>query len=220
MSDAFNKKMIETWLNREFFKYIEADGYVQDAKGRIVRKTDRNRTDFALMIECCADRRFGEYAIEARVEIRWKKFEDLYYEFKLFDFIPSPYYKKVERRSVFLSKEFNYIRFEAEKISRPIRYVASPADLPDALAEIVGDYNRRIRGWLDAWLDWETALQLLDRDKNLCGSWRETAYFCLAEHIRGREAACAEVGRREHQELSQYSAAQVAYLRRTQCSQG
>lgn len=217
MSDEFNKKTIEAWLNDEFFKRIEADGYARDAKGRIVRKPERNRTEFVQSIRFNADRRFGEYCIEAEAEIRWRKFEDMYYEFKMVDFVPSKYVKKVERRTVYSVENFNSIRVEREKTFRPFRYVAGPADLPDALAETVDDYRRCIRDWLDAWLDWESALQLLERDEQLCGAWREIAYFCLLEQVRGRQAACAKVEEWTGLELSQFSTAQVAYLRGTLC---
>lgn len=218
MNDEFNKKTIENWLNREFFGQIEADGYVQDAKGRMVRKTGRNHTDFGLTIRFNAYRRFGEYYLEPDAEIRWRKFEDLFHAFDLVNFKPSKYAKKPERHPVFLIKNFNYIRHEIEKKHRPTRYLAGPADLPDALAETVDDYRRCIRDWLDAWLDWESALQLLERDEELCGAWREIAYFCLLEQVRGRQAACAKAEEWTGLELSQFSTAQVAYLRGTLCA--
>lgn len=57
----------------------------------------------------------------------------------------------------------------------------------------------------------------MDGNEQLCGSRRDTAYFCLMEQVHGREAACKWVGKIDATGWPGLLAAQVEYLQSQVC---
>lgn len=191
MSAEFNKKTIQSYLNAELLQRIEGDGYELTPKGSIRRKPAFINSEFEIYLTFAPFWHLGGYQMDVGVDVRWKAFEALYFEYDSSGFVPNSVKKKPERRMGYVVTTFAKIVWAKNRLHRPTRYLDAADEMDGFIDEAMADYEFAVRDWLDAWRNWNGALDLMESDESLCGAWRIPAFWCLLDRVRGREAACA-----------------------------
>jgi hypothetical protein len=85
------------------------------------------------------------------------------------------------------------------------------------ITQCIADLDGKVGAWIRRWFAWESALDVMEGNSQLCGSWRDTAYFCLLEQVHGREAACTWIDGIDATGWPGLLAAQVEYLQSQVC---
>jgi hypothetical protein len=70
-------KTIRTKVAEELHARIGAKWFKLDS-AKLVVASAHNRTDFSIEIDCCAERRYGDYDCTLVAVLRWKKFAKLF----------------------------------------------------------------------------------------------------------------------------------------------
>lgn len=183
--------------------------------GKLIVTSRDIKTDFMIEIDLYAERRFGGYDCSAVVVIKWKRFANAFRNF--IKWYNIKFNESARPSFVFLRAPFNGINVDFLSGSRGAFWVEDENDLDAFIAQCAEDIDGKVGEWIKKWFTWPSALALLDNNKSLCGSWRDTAYFCLIEQIRGREAACSWVHGLDSADWPELLAAQVDYLRSHAC---
>jgi hypothetical protein len=208
-------KTIRTRVAEELHARL-GERWFKPGSAKLVVSTVDNLTDFSIELDCYADRRYGEYDCALLVVFKWKKFS------KLFRGLAEWYNVKFQRSArpnnmEFLRIAFNGIHAGFGPSRRGVFWVASEQDLEAFIAQCAADLDGKVGDWITRWFTWPSALDAMDVNPNLCGTWRDTAYYCLMEQVRGRDAACAWVGSIDATGWPEWQAAQVEYLQAHVC---
>ncbi|MGX9575959.1 hypothetical protein [Mesorhizobium sp. f-mel] len=181
-----------------------------------------NLTDFSVELDCYTDRRYGEYDCSIAAVFKWKKFAKLWKDFDAWYEVEDPssaqFKTKSSRRS---SKSFCRVGFDAIDgdfvRGRGSFWVANEGDLDAFITQCAADLDGKVGEWIRRWFTWASALEVMDGNSQLCGAWRDTAYFCLLEQVHGREVACKWIGDIDATGWPGLLAAQVEYLQSKVC---
>ncbi len=195
-----------------------------DGAKLLIASTD-NLTDFSVELECYTDRRYGEYDCSLVAVFTWKKFaksdKDFFAWYEIKDPSSTQFRTQSSRR---LSKSFLRVGFDAIDgdfvRGRGTFWVANEADLAMFVTQCVNDFDGKVGAWIRRWFTWASALDVMDGNSQLCGAWRDTAYFCLLEQAHGREAACKWIGGIDATGWPGLLAARVEYLQSQVCGAG
>lgn len=211
-------KTIRTRVGEELHARLGARWFKPGSAKLLIASTD-NLTDFSIELDCYADRRYGEYDCSITAVFKWKKFAKLFrelanwYNLKSQSSIPP-------NSKVFARVAFDGIHADFGPSSRGIFWVANEQDLDAFIAQCIADLDGKIGEWIRRWFIWPSALEVMEAYPNLCGAWRDTAYYCLMEQVHGREAACAWVRGIDAAGWPEWLAAQVEYLQLNVCDNG
>ncbi|WP_027059890.1 hypothetical protein [Mesorhizobium loti] len=190
----------------------------------IISSTD-NLTDFSIELDCDTDYRYGECECELTAVFKWKKFAKMWKDFDAWYEVKDPssaQYKTRGSRTLnqqFLRKGFNAIDADFERPSRDFFWVASEKDLDAFMTQCIADLDGNVGAWIRRWFTWASALDVMDGNLQLCGAWRDTAYFCLLEQVHGRPAACRWINGIDATGWPRLLAAQVEYLQSNICGE-
>ncbi|MFD1984092.1 hypothetical protein ACFSOZ_15665 [Mesorhizobium newzealandense] len=190
----------------------------------LIASTD-NLTDFSIELDCYADRRYGEYDCALVAVFKWKKFAKLDKDFFAWYEVKDPSATQFRTQSIrrssqpFLRAGFHAVDGDFVR-SRDTFWVAKEADIDAFVAQSVSDLDGKVGAWIRRWFTWASALDVMDGNSQLCGAWRDSAYFCLLEQVHGREAACKWIGGIDATGWPGYLAAQVEYLQSQVCGAG
>ncbi|TPI33032.1 hypothetical protein FJW08_07625 [Mesorhizobium sp. B3-2-1] len=215
MTAMLDSKTIRTRVAEELHACVGQKWFKPGSPRLEVASAD-NLTDFSIEFDCYAERRYGEYDCSLVAVFKWKKFA------RLFGELANWYNVKFEGAVPTKSKVFARVAFEGihgdfRPSSRGTFWVANEQDLDKFTARCVDDLEGKVGNWIRRWYDWPSALETMDAYPNLCGSWRDTAYYCLMEQVRGPEAACTWVRGIDAAGWPQWLAAQVEYLQSRVC---
>jgi hypothetical protein len=119
---------------------------------------------------------------------------------------------------VFARVAFDGIHGDFRPPSRGALWVASEQDLDALIDQCVADFDGKVGDWIKGWFTWPSALDVMDAHPNLCGAWRDTAYYCLMEQVHGREAASIWAHGIDAANWPEWLAAQVEYLQSHVCN--
>ena len=215
MLDAktIRKKVAEELQARLGAKWFKPGG------AKLVVKSADNLTDFSIEFDCYADRRYGDYDCALVAVFKWKKFA------KFFKELAGWYNVKFQSSVRPSNKEFVRVAFDGIHAdfgpsSRGVFWVANEQDLDAFITRCDDDLDCKVGEWIKRWFSWPSALDVLDAHSNLCGSWRDTAYYCLMEQVHGREAARAWARGIDAAGWPEWLAAQVEYLQSQVCGAG
>ncbi|MET3577596.1 hypothetical protein ABID19_000611 [Mesorhizobium robiniae] len=187
----------------------------------LIASTD-NLTDFSIELDCYADRRYGDYDCALVAMFKWKKFakldKDFFAWYEVKDPSSTQFMTQSSRRS---SKPFLRVGFDAIDgdfvRGRGPFWVANEGDLDAFIAQCAADLDGKVGEWIRRWFTWASALDVMDGNSQLCGSWRDTAYFCFLEQVHGQEAACKWVSGIDATGWPGLLAARVEYLQLQVC---
>ena len=220
-----DSKTIRKRVAEELHARLGAKWFKPDSAGLVVASAD-NLTDFSIEFDCYANRRYGDYDCALNAVFKWKKFAKSDKDFSAWYEVKDPSSarfktKSSERQNAqFLRVGFDNIHAGFSLPSRWEFCVLNERDLDAFIAQCVDDLDGRVGQWIKRWFTWPSALDVMDGNSHLCGTWRDHAYFCLLEQVHGREAACTWVGGLDRANWPKYQAAQVEYLRSQVCSVG
>ncbi|MER9966686.1 hypothetical protein [Mesorhizobium sp. M0060] len=181
-----------------------------------------NLTDFSIELDCYTDRRYGEYDCSIAAVFKWKKFAKLWKDFDAWYEVKDPSSAQFKTKSSrqrshpFLRVGFDAIDGNFIRGRGPF-WVANEGDLDAFIGQCTADLDGRVGEWIKRWFIWASALDVMDGNSQLCGSWRDTAYFCLLEQVHGREVACKWIGDIDATGWPGLLAAQVEYLQLQVC---
>lgn len=201
VAEALQARLEEKWLTPYSAKLMVANA--------------GNQTDFIIEIDLDADRRYGAHECSAKVVLKWKKFSNVFKEFILW--YNSNFQESAQPVKGFLRISFERIDGYSSAKSRDQFLVVDEGDLDLFIDQCVSDLDGKVGEWIKKWSTWRSALTAMDDNEDLCGSWRDTAYFCLMEQVHGRDAACSWVHGLDSTNWPEFLAAQVEYLRSHVC---
>ncbi|MDX8459800.1 hypothetical protein [Mesorhizobium humile] len=209
-----DSKTIRQKVTEALRAHFGAKWFKPDSTRLVIAGTE-NRTDFIVEIDIYTERRYGDYDCSAVVVIKWKKFLNTFKEFII-------WYNKVYQASAqplksFLRASFNGIEGDFSAKSRDAFLVENEEHVNIFIKQCIDDLDGKVGEWIKNWFTWTSALATMDDNENLCGSWRDTAYFCLLERIQGREAACSWAQALDSESWPELQAAQIRYLRSEVC---
>jgi len=209
-------KKIREKVTKELHAHFDSKWF-KPGSTKLSVASNEKLTDFDIEISCYSDRRYGEYDCKIDVSFKWKKFSEMYSRFKEY------FSEKYSQRNYKSINEFFIISFDSIyyyqwKQARDNFWVSSDDDLESFIAQSVADLDGKVGDWIKGWFTWPSALNAMDEHENLCGAWRETAYFCLLDQVKGREAACSWA-RGATLDRPILMAEQVEYLRSHFCSE-
>jgi hypothetical protein len=193
-----DSKTIRKTVSEELHARLRAKWFKPDS-GRLVVSTVDNLTDFGIELDCYTDRRYGEYDCSIAAVFKWKKFSRLWKDFDAWYEIKDPSSSQFKTRSS-RQRSHPFLRVGFDAIDgdfvnhRGTFWVANEVDLDAFVAQCVTDIDGKVGAWIRKWFTWASALDVMDGNEQLCGAWRDTAYFCLLEQVHGREVACKWVG--------------------------
>ncbi len=188
--------------------------------------SENNLTDFAIELDCYTDRRYDAYECQLSVVIKWKKFARDWKDFSTwYEVKGSSPTLSISRSSRKPSHEFLRTGFDGidRDFRPPVRHalwVANEQELDDFIDQSIADLDGKVGAWIERWFSWASALKMMDDNEQLCGAWRNTAYFCLLEQVHGREAACTWISGIDANGWPKLLAAQVEYLQSQVCGMG
>ncbi|TPM28200.1 hypothetical protein [Mesorhizobium sp. B2-3-4] len=215
-------KAIRTRVAEELHARL-GERWFKSGSPKLAVASAENLTDFTIEFDCYAERRYGEYDCSLVAVFKWKKFAKLYKDFGQWYEIKDPssaqFKTKSSRRQ---SKEFLRVSVDHvySNFSVPGRWPYCAVDEQDVdgfIAQCVADFDGKVGAWIRQWFTWGSALNVMDGNSQLCGAWRDTAYFCLLEQVQGREAACKWISGIDATGCPEYLAAQVEYLQSQVC---
>ncbi|RUV32324.1 MAG: hypothetical protein E5V72_09610 [Mesorhizobium sp.] len=219
-----DSKAIRKTVSEELHARLGAKWFKLDTAKLVVVSAD-NLTDFIIEFDCYADRRYGAYDCSLAAVFKWKKFAKSYKEFSAWYELKDPSSVQFKtKNSEQLNAQFLSVAFDGIDSGfvsgRGPFWVANEQNLDAFIAQCVDDLDGKVGRWIKRWFTWRSALDVMNGNKSLCGTWRDHAYFCLLEQVHGREAACSWVGGLDRANWPEYQAAQVEYLRSQVCSVG
>jgi hypothetical protein len=197
--------------------------WFKPGSAKLIIASADNLTDFSIELDCYTDYRYGEYECELSVIFKWNKFAKLWKDFDAWYEVKDPSSAQFKTRSSrklnhnFLRKGFNAIDGDFRHSSRDFFWVASEQNLDAFITQCIADLDGKVGAWIRRWFAWESALDVMEGNSQLCGSWRDTAYFCLLEQVHGREAACTWIDGIDATGWPGLLAAQVEYLQSQVC---
>lgn len=149
------------------------------------------------------------------LDFRLPCFEREFYAFQKWDAAQSGYGKPTRHREFLLRNAGHII---PRTLGAP-NFDLYESDYP-SLAAMADHYSTAyvamVHPWVERWFEWDSALELVLEDENLCGAWRQSALFWLLDRVLGRDAACRHIDDADGR--SDYTAAQIHYLRQFVCS--
>ncbi|WP_157866101.1 hypothetical protein [Mesorhizobium japonicum] len=184
-------------------------------RDKLTVASEKNMTDFTIDIDINADRRYGHFDCSAIVIIKWKKFSKFYEG--LVSWYNDAYLESAQPLKIFLGASFSAIEGDFSARSRGAFLVSNEEDLEMFITQCLADLNGKVGQWIARWFTWSSALATMEDNGDLCGAWRNAAYFCLAEQVHGRETACSWVRTIDSTNWPEFLAAQVEYLRSNIC---
>ncbi|WP_095520902.1 hypothetical protein [Mesorhizobium wenxiniae] len=216
-------KTIRATVAEELRSRLGARWFKPDSAKLVVASAD-NLTDFSIELDCYTDRRYGQYDCSIAAVFKWKKFSKLWKDFDAWYEVKDPssaqFKTQSDRKSSRLFLRVGFDAIDGGFIGgRDPFWVANEGDLDAFMAQCVTDLEGKVGTWIRRWFTWASALDVMDGNGQLCGSWRDTAYFCLLEQVRGREAACRWVGEIDATGWPGLLAAQVQYLQSQVCDE-
>ncbi|QPC90762.1 hypothetical protein [Mesorhizobium sp. INR15] len=184
---------------------------------RIHVSSPDNMTDFAVEIGIQADRRYEEYECYLTATIKWKKFSKLYKNFDIW------YHKDKEEfrpksNKIFCVASFDNIVDGFSAKGRAPFIVSSEEDIDAFIARCLDDLQGEVGVWIRRWFSWETAVDVLDVNKKICGAWRDIAYYCLLDQAYGREYACKWIAAIDSAGMPKLLGAQIDWIRLNLCA--
>ncbi|UVC18378.1 hypothetical protein [Mesorhizobium onobrychidis] len=218
---ALDAKTIRARVVEELHTRVGERWFRPDSAKLVVTSVG-NLTDFGIELDCYTDRRYGEYDCSVAAVFKWKKFAKLWKDFDAWYEVKDPSSAQFKTRSSRqLNRQFLRVGFDAidgNFISgRGPFWVANEGDLDAFISQCAADLDGRVGEWIRRWFTWASALDVMDGNSQLCGSWRDTAYFCLLEQVHGREVACKWAGDIDATGWPGLLAAQVEYLQSQVC---
>ncbi len=209
-------KSIRKTVAEELHARLGAKWFQPDS-ARLVVVSGDNLTDFNIELDCYTDRRYGAYDCSISAVFKWKKFAKFYKQ--LAEWYNVKFQGSARSNGmVFVGVGFDGIHADFRPPSRDTFWVANEQDLDIFIAQCAADLDGKVGEWIKRWFSWPSALDVMDAHPNLCGAWRDTAYYCLMEQVHGREAACAWVRGIDAAGWPEWLAAQVEYLQSQVCS--
>ncbi|GLQ79000.1 hypothetical protein GCM10007881_25170 [Mesorhizobium huakuii] len=218
-------KTIRTRVAKELHVRL-GQRWFEPASAKLLIASTDNLTEFSIELDCSTDHRYGAYDCELAGVIKWKKFAKLWRDFDAWYETKDPSSAQFQTRSarklnhVFLRKGFNAIGGDFQPPSRGVFWVANEQELDAFIAQCVADLDGKVGAWIKRWFAWTSALDVMDGNSQLCGAWRDTAYYCLLEQVHGREAACKWIDGIDATGWPGLLAAQVEYLQSQVCGAG
>lgn len=219
---VLDSKTIRTKVAEELHARLGAKWFKPDS-GKLLVKSADSQTDFSIEFDCYTDRRYGEYDCSIAAVFKWKKFAKLWKDFDAWYEVKDPSSAQFKTQSARRSSK-SFLRVGLDAIDgdfvrgRGPFWVANEGDLGGFITQCVTDLDGKVGEWIRRWFTWPSALEVMNGNKQLCGSWRDTAYFCLLEQVHGREAACTWIGGIDAAGWPGFLAAQVEYLQSQVCS--
>lgn len=208
-------KIVKQMLVNSFVQRFGSTVFRPAAIGTLDLVSHENRTEFSISLRFDVPLRHGEYRIEPSVQIRWRHFEKLYYDFQSWYLMKNGNTLELDKYHPILVRSFSQIILP-EHFDRMRYYVSNLDDAFSGIVYIQEQFEIHICPWIRNYFYWEDAYSLLKRDTQLCGAWRDFAMFTLADRVVGRETACHLLEDREVG-APQFIAAQIEYLRREFC---
>ncbi|TIT81538.1 MAG: hypothetical protein E5W45_03550, partial [Mesorhizobium sp.] len=182
-------KTIRKRVTEELYARLGERWFKPGSSKLIIASTD-NQTDFSIELDCYTDRRYGEYDCSIEAVLKWKKFAKLFRE--LGDWYNHIFQGTARSKNmVFARVSFDGIQADFKSPGRDIFWVTNERNLEMFISQCVNDLDGKVGVWIRRWFTWLSALEAMDAHPNLCGAWRDTAYYCLMEQVHGRDAACA-----------------------------
>lgn len=215
-------KTIRTRVAEELHARL-GERWFKPGSAKLIIASADNLTDFSIELDCSADYRYGAYDCELAAAFKWKKFAKLWKNFDAWYEVKDPSSAQFKTRSSrqrnrqFLLKGFNAIDADFRPPIRGFFWVATEQELDAFITQCIADLDGKVGAWIRRWFAWASALDVMDGNSQLCGSWRDTAYFCLLEQIHGREAACKWISSIDATGWPSLLAAQVEYLQSQVC---
>ncbi|TKD26427.1 MAG: hypothetical protein E5W98_30880 [Mesorhizobium sp.] len=216
LTDMLDSKAIRKTVSEELHARLGAKWFKLDGGRLGVASTDK-LTDFSIEFDCYADRRYGGYNCALAAVFKWKKFHRSFRDFTNWYNVR---YQSTARPPPFLRVAFDRIDGNFLLGSRDEFWIANEQDLDAFIAQCVDDLDGKVGEWIKRWFTWSSALDVMNGNEQLCGSWRDHAYFCLLEQVHGREVACKWVGDIDATGWPEFLAAQVEYLQLQVCGGG
>ncbi|UDL90193.1 hypothetical protein LGH82_02000 [Mesorhizobium sp. PAMC28654] len=216
-----DSKTIRMKVAGELHTRLGAKWFKPDSTKLVVASAD-NQTDFDIEFDCYADRRYGDYDCALVVVFKWKKFAKSYKDFDAWYELKDPSSAQFKTQSSRrLNKQFLRVSFDGIDGNfvggRGPFWVANESDLDAFIAQCVDDLDGRVGEWIKRWFTWRSAMEVMSGNEQLCGSWRDHAYFCLLRQVHGHEAACAWVSGIDWANWPSLLAAHVEYLQSQVC---
>ncbi|CAN7491954.1 hypothetical protein LJR234_003551 [Mesorhizobium amorphae] len=181
---------------------------------KLIVASTNNHTDFSIELDCYTDRRYGEYECTISVVLKWKKFAKLFRE--LAHWYNAKFQGTVRPGNMTFAG-VNFDRIHGSP-SRDLFWIANEQDVDAFTARCVDDLDGKVGDWIRRWFTWPSALDVMDAEPDLCGAWRDTAYYCLMEQVHGSGAACDWVRGIDAAGWPEWQAAQVEYLQSQVCA--
>lgn len=212
----FNTKFIKVHVADELKRRLGPNWF--DASKRKLTISNRdNRTDFKIEMDVDPEYRLGSYHPDIIFIIKWERFRREWKKFIDLYEIENPPEIKVRR----IPHDFLYISCRKVALnydkSRDYLYVTDESDLELFIERCVSDLNGEVGAWVRSWFDWDSALKTMDNDLQLCGTWRNSAYFWLVLQLKGPERACSFIENARREKWPQFQASQLEYISKYVC---
>ncbi|AZO53714.1 MULTISPECIES: hypothetical protein [unclassified Mesorhizobium] len=221
---VFDSKTIRTTVAEELHTRLGQKWFKPGSPRLEVASAD-NLTDFSIEFDCYAERRYGEYDSSLVAVFKWKKFAKLYKDFDQWYEIKDPGSAQFKTKSSrqqskqFLRVSVDHVYSSFSAPGRRPFCAVDEQDVDGFITQCAADFDGKVGAWIRQWFTWASALNVMDGNKQLCGAWRDVAYFCLLEQVHGRAAACAWIGGVDATGWPEYLAAQVEYLQSQVCGE-
>ncbi|MDX8523873.1 hypothetical protein RFM68_05080 [Mesorhizobium sp. MSK_1335] len=169
-------------------------------------------------IDIFAERRYNDYDCSGAVALRWKGFSQAFRRF--IDWYNHSFNETAQSHEYFVLRTFDNIGgVSPSPGNRHAFVVESEQSLNEFINRCVNDLNGAVGEWIKNWFTWPSALLAMDKDRQLCGAWRDMAYFCLVEKVHGHKAACAWVNGIDSTGWPEFLGAQIEYLKSQACKE-
>ena len=169
-------------------------------------------TEFTVSIEFYVERIEGRYDIEPRIVIRLPYFELVESKFIEWQNGSKPN-SKFKDDMVFYSNSFRPLCRSIASIDINTFYINSDEELRSAINYYASLVDEEIGEWIRQWGDWNSSRHLMDSNRSMAGSWRNTAYFALLKCGFGGRSACNWLDTDGPVTFSKRLRAQIDFLR-------
>lgn len=206
---AIRQKVADELISRSGAKWFDPE-----SRKLKVASAD-NLTDFIIEIDLFTDRRHGVYVCEPVVVLKWKSFSTLHNKMRQCYDGRKTYYNT--KHHEFLRSDFEGIFGVFKKTIRDPILIESEEDIDRVITQCADDLDGKVGQWIKRWFTWVSALEVMDDNHQLCGAWRDTAYYCLMRQVHGYEPACAWVHSLDRENWPDFFESQARYLRTQVC---
>lgn len=208
-----NAKIIKNYAAEEIKRKLGSKWFEKN-KDRMVVASCENKTEFVIEVDIDPVYRHEIYLCDMRITYKWDKFRKKFKEFLIWynqTYPQSHGDAKIPRIDFLYSHARNILQCPNGR--RDYFFVNDEKSLDLFIDQCVDDLNGEVGTWIRGWFTWPSAVEMMDKDQQLCGTWRESAYFWLVFQAYGPREANAYIERAMQKSRPHLQTRQLEYLK-------